>query len=114
MGFMGIRHIGESDNAFDFMAGLSEQMLKQVKKQVKNNDNPWNTPGYIDVALSLKSLMTKESETFFKHKEWLPFWEDLEKRFTKNKPDWNQSTISKDYNKLYSWVKKMNKKCKEY
>lgn len=54
MGFMGLKHWVESDNAADFHARLSASLNKLVKDELKNKANKYNTPGYVNVLLIFK------------------------------------------------------------
>ena len=54
MGFMGLGHWGESDNAADFHARLRLQIRNEFRKEMKNKANCYNTPGWLNALLIFK------------------------------------------------------------
>ncbi len=100
MGFMNISIAG-SDEASDFCSLVSEKIRKECKKELKNKANDYNTPGYINIALLLKSLISEENEFYFTYGEWSEIWQSLEDKFKNNKYN--------DCEELSEWVIKMNK-----
>ena len=54
MGFMGLNHWVESDNAADFRYVLIQNMLEECKKEVVHETNEYNTDGCINIALLLE------------------------------------------------------------
>jgi hypothetical protein len=63
MGFMGLSHWSLSDNAFDFRVRLLATMAKSLAKELLEDANCYNTPGYINVALVMEDpLFSKMSE----------------------------------------------------
>lgn len=109
MGFMGIDSIGASDNAADFMSELSDQIKAKIIAQIPNYDNEYNTPGYIDVALVLKSLISEDNEFYFTYEWEKDVWKPLSELFEKNK-DWDID----NYKELHEFVDEMLKKSQEY
>lgn len=55
MGFMGLSHWSESDNAADFHSKLYKAINKAFLSELKRDANVYNTPGYINVMLMIKS-----------------------------------------------------------
>lgn len=108
---MGISSIAESDNTSDFIADVVGNIMEKMKVQLNETSNEFNTPGYIDVALSLKSLISKDNEFHFTYKEQQgEFWDSLYKKFDDNWKVWeSNSELNKEYNALFKWVKKMRK-----
>ena len=61
MGFMGLSNWSESDNAADFHATLTQYINSAFRKELKNEANEYNTPGWLNALLILKehpSLVT--------------------------------------------------------
>ena len=60
MGFMGLKHWVESDNAADFRGTLQDtkgnkiKLKKAIAKELKLRDNEYNTDGFINIALILE------------------------------------------------------------
>jgi hypothetical protein len=54
MGFMGLSHWCDSDNAADLRAFLLYNMAETLKKELTEKANEYNTPGFINVALVLE------------------------------------------------------------
>jgi hypothetical protein len=54
MGYMGLNHWEESDEAADFFYEISKSVDKLVKKELKNRANCYNTAGEINVALLIE------------------------------------------------------------
>lgn len=54
MGFSGLYSWGESDGAADFRYNLVEAINKSFKKELKNNGNRYNTPGWVNALLLFK------------------------------------------------------------
>ena len=109
MGFMGISGIGESDCTADFMSEIADSILPMLKEQLTVITNEFNTPGYIDVALVLKSLISDESEFYFIYGEWQnEIWEPLLKKMNEKEENWNH--LRKDYKVLHNFVKEMTEK----
>jgi len=54
MGFMGLGHWSESDNAADFHARLRLQIRNEFRKEMKNKANEYNTPGWLNALLIFK------------------------------------------------------------
>jgi putative endonuclease len=54
MGYLGLDHWGESDNASGFYYNIQESISKMVSKELKRKDNSLNTDGYINIALLLE------------------------------------------------------------
>ena len=97
--------IGGSDEASDFCSLVCEKIRKECKKELKNKANEYNTPGYINIALLLKSLISKENEFHFTYGEWGEIWQSLEDKFKNNQYN--------DCEELSEWVIKMNGISKE-
>lgn len=112
MGFMDIS-IGGSDNASDFCSEVVENIRKHCKKELKNKANSCNTPGYINVALLLKSFISEENEFHFTYDNWNTIWEKLSESFNKNDSDYADKVVNKQYKNLAKWVGEMNEKCKQ-
>jgi len=55
MGFMGINHWVESDGAADFHHTLGTAISKLAQKEMKDEANQYNTPGWLNILLILKS-----------------------------------------------------------
>lgn len=68
MGFMGLSHWNDSDNAADFVSAFKKtipdekQMLGCIKQEFKNGANTYNTPGFINVALMVEDGILKVSK----------------------------------------------------
>jgi len=54
MGYMGLSHWCDSDNAADFRSELLSNMANTLKKELKHTDNEYNTPGFLNVALVME------------------------------------------------------------
>lgn len=54
MGFMGLNHWVESDNAADFRWKINSTVQKLIEKELKNLDFDYNTPGPINIALLIE------------------------------------------------------------
>jgi len=111
MGFMGIS-IVESDMASDFCSDVVEGIKKKCIKELKNKANAYNTPGYINVSLILKSVISEENEFHFTY-DWEDIWEKLTNFFNENDADYNNKEANKQYKDLKKWVLEMNEKCKQ-
>lgn len=112
MGFMDIS-IGGSDNASDFCSEVVGNIRKQCTKQLKNKANCYNTPGYINVALLLKSFISEENEFHFTYDNWNTIWEKLNDDFSKSNVHYNNESVNKQHKDLAKWVSEMNEKCKQ-
>jgi len=61
MGFFGLSTVGESDMAWDFWANVMDakgneaKIKKLIAKELRDHANCWNTPGFMNIALYLKS-----------------------------------------------------------
>lgn len=98
--------IGGSDEASDFCSLVVDDILKKCQKELKNKANEYNTPGYINIALLLKSMISQENEFHFMYgKDWEVMWSKLDYQFKNN-----------EYNgceELAKWVQTMYKQCKK-
>jgi hypothetical protein len=111
MGFMGIESIGESDCTFDYMCELVEKIKKSIKKQMLVKTNEYNTSGYIDAILVLKSLISEDNEFYFTNDLWfLEVWEPL--GLVLKNPNCGYKQME-GYEKLVEFVEKMSKLCLE-
>lgn len=54
MGFMGINHWVESDNAADFHAHLQTTLNTSFRNELRNKANEYNTPGWLNALLIFK------------------------------------------------------------
>ena len=54
MGFSGLSHWNESDGAADFRAVIARALNKAFKKELKNEANCYNTPGWVNALLLFK------------------------------------------------------------
>lgn len=54
MGFMGLNNFRESDNASDFHAAIRLKIRSEVRKELENQGNTYNTPGWLNILLVLK------------------------------------------------------------
>ena len=54
MGFMGLSHYTESDNASDFHAKLRLHVRNLFRAELKNKANEYNTPGWLNALLIFK------------------------------------------------------------
>lgn len=54
MGFMGLGHWVESDNAADFHHVLESAIRSAFSKELKNRANEYNTPGWVNALLIFK------------------------------------------------------------
>jgi hypothetical protein len=57
MGYMGLNSWIDSDNAAAFVNNALFSMAKLVQKELKNKDNAYNTPGFVNVALWAESFL---------------------------------------------------------
>lgn len=113
MGFMGITSIGDSDNASDFASEVIGSIEETIRKEMTEETNEYNTPGYINVGLLLISLISDENEFHFTYQdEWGDIWEYLEKTYKKNKTSWKKTDMWEDYERLMDFVIEMNNICK--
>lgn len=111
MGFMGIEDIGDSDCTFDYMCGLTDKIKESVKTQMIVKTNEYNTHGYIDVLLCLKSIINKENSFYFTDESWYnEVWLSLEGML--NKQDCGYRKM-RGYKKLVTFVRIMIETCKE-
>lgn len=55
MGFMGLSHWVESDGAADFEYSLRKSVNAHFRKELKNEANCYNTPGWLNALLLFKS-----------------------------------------------------------
>ncbi len=55
MGFMGLNHWGQSDEAADFREALALHVNSAFMKELKNESNMYNTPGWLNALLLFKS-----------------------------------------------------------
>ncbi len=112
MGFMDLT-IGGSDNASDFTSEVVETVRKKCIKELKNEANEYNTPGYINVALLLKSLISDENEFHFTYKEqWGRVWKKILKSFLTDH-NYSDAETNEQFQELKEWVTEMNKICQE-
>ena len=61
MGYMGLDTIGDSDGASDFVSGVMDKIAEECEKEIKDNANEYNTPGYVNIALFAEAYLMKES-----------------------------------------------------
>lgn len=54
MGFMGLNDWGESDMAADFHARLRLKIREEFRRELKNEANCYNTPGWLNALLIFK------------------------------------------------------------
>lgn len=55
MGFTGVKHYTESDGAADFQSVLGKNINKMFHAEMKDEANQYNTPGWVNILLVLKS-----------------------------------------------------------
>lgn len=114
MGFMGIHSIGASDNTSDNMSVVAEAIYNAIHTFNYDNDNQFNTPGYIDAALILRSLISSDNEYHFVGGDWNTMWTDLLSVYDENADVWGRSDMADDYAELYNFVRTMKQKSDEY
>jgi len=56
MGFMGIKHYNDSDGAADFREKLRNGLGKMFYEELKDEANCYNTPGWLNILLILKTF----------------------------------------------------------
>ena len=93
MGFMGLGNIGDSDQAFDSMCACVDEFAKQLLKEVKETSNEYNTPGWVNTALIIKSL--KDNYHFQLNDDMKKAAQIALKGFENESDDWN-SDLKKD------------------
>lgn len=114
MGFMGIESIGSSDEASDFASNVIEGIRLKMEKEMMNEANEYNTSGYINIALLLKSMVSDSNEWYFTYaEEWGGILQQLEDRFEKELEGWSETIVKDDYMVLYEFIKKLNEISKD-
>ena len=107
---MGIKSISSSDEASDFASLIIGGIRLEIEKEMHNEANQYNTPGYINIALLLKSMVSDSNEWYFTYaEEWGGILQQLEDRFEKELEGWNATNMKDDYIALYEFIKKLNK-----
>ena len=61
MGYMGLDAIGDSDMASDFVSGVMDKIADECEKEIENEANEYDTPGYVNIALFAEAYLMKES-----------------------------------------------------
>lgn len=111
---MGIKSIGSSDEASDFASNIIEGIRLEIEKEMHNEANQYNTPGYINIAMLLRSMVSDENEFYFTYaEEWGGILQQLEDRFEKELERWSETNMKDDYITLYEFIKKLNKTSKD-
>jgi len=64
MGYLGLKHMGDSDNAADLGHDVQEAMANVLLKRLGKTDNVYNTDGPIDVALVFEALIIPAMKSF--------------------------------------------------
>ncbi len=109
---MGIS-IVESDMASDFCSEIVETIKKKIVKELKNKANEYNTPGFINSALVLRSLISEDNDFHFLYEDWSTIWQELQDKFESYSPEYGSKEANIQYKELKDWVNEMNEKCKE-
>jgi hypothetical protein len=80
MGFFGLNHYGDSDEAWDFWydiqkaKGNKPKIKKLIAKELRNHTNEFNTDGFINIALYLESEGEKiDTSLSFSHDDECKF-----------------------------------------
>ena len=76
MGYMGLDHSDESDNAADFVckyktAKTMVQRRKLISEELKNEDNDYNTSGWVNIALAMEEGVVRHDDLTATQKESL-------------------------------------------
>lgn len=85
---MGINSIGDSDNTSDFMCAITDSIKLQMIDRLQEEDNEFNTPGYIDVALVLSSMVSDNNRFHFTYEWYKEIWKPLHDLMKKNRESW--------------------------
>jgi len=70
MGYMGLDHPVNSDDAASYISNIIDSIIKESKKELKNPGNDYNTNGTENVAMFLYHFICPN------YKEWEPFLDD--------------------------------------
>lgn len=67
MGYSGLEHYLDSDSASDAASVMMDAMVKVLEEKFKEEENKWNTPGFLNVALIVEALILPHPEEYGNH-----------------------------------------------
>src|SRR3990167_3591517 len=113
MGFMGLGHWVESDNAAGFRWSLIRRLMDETKKELKDKANEYNTPGFINVAFMIEEGTYDFIQEYEIQEDYADVFLDCYKQFCEHEPGWEEDTdLFIDYERLKNSVKKFLEKNK--
>lgn len=82
MGYMGLKHWGDSDRAADAYGAMIKQLIDSLNKELNEKGNGYNTCGVVNVALIIEDGLLETVPEFyiiedFHHKKLLDGLRDL-------------------------------------
>jgi hypothetical protein len=102
MGYMGLKHWGESDMAADLAHHAEQSLVKVLRKGLKEKGNEYNTPGPINVALFLEATIKDAHYNDELSRLILDTIELLEKLIAKTKREkWNDDSNKQMHMRAY-------------
>lgn len=69
MGYMGLDHWIDSDNASDFRSKVEDVIANVFAKHLDYTSNEYNTPGAVNVALVAEELLFRDGEPVYLYSE---------------------------------------------
>jgi EAL domain-containing protein (putative c-di-GMP-specific phosphodiesterase class I) len=102
MGYMGLKHYGEVDDAFSLAIELQEKIAKVLKKALKEEVNEYNPEGCVNVALVIESSIPMELEVISPElreviEETYVKLNNLITETKENKPNWEDKKAYKKH-----------------
>ena len=106
MGFSGIKHYGDSDCASDFRYKIRVDIGKLFYKELKDEANEHNTPGWLNVLLILKTF--PDFIHFMDYKLCEKIWKRIDKDTNENGYLWHPGgkALVQNFKKLCTGVEK--------
>lgn len=109
-------HVGCSDKASDFAYNLSEEIVRMLKKEEKEEDQyGCNTDGILNVAMTIQDCFTYDfvnsSQIESYAREFVGRFEKyIEKQEARSNDDWDGKKNKEDHLKAYNKILKNIKK----
>jgi len=116
MGFMGLDNWVGSDNASDLMSNVLDLLGKKLLEHVDNEDNCYNTQGWMDVALIAEAILLNNPEIFMHIDDELRNALSIARKYSKQMLD-NMSVeeeLYRDIQRMYNNLNTILKPVDEY
>jgi hypothetical protein len=111
MGFMGLSHPYESDEASDYIRNITKQVANVSEKELENEANQYNTPGYINVALMFETMVNPVMEMYKFDDGLLDVAKQTLKLLKENRKAWVDCGHGRDYDRMISVMNLYIAKC---